>query len=88
MVCAYPANGMDDGPAYKEWKNESEFNEFGLYSKRKQANKLRSIGMSIQDGSMSLSSYTIIHTDARLSVEDKKTITDWVSNIKDSLFKN
>ena len=69
-------------------KEELNFSEFGTYSKRKQANKLRSMGMSIQDGSMPLSSYMIMHTDAKLSIEDKKLITDWATNIKDSLTRN
>lgn len=69
-------------------KDNLNFSDFGSYSQRKQANKLRAIETSIKEGSMPLSSYTIMHTDARLSVEDKKVITDWVSNAKDSLTKN
>jgi len=72
----------------KNGKGNLNFSEFGTYSKRKQANKLRSVGMSIQDGSMPLSSYNIMHTDAKLSTEDKKMISDWATNIKDSLIKN
>ena len=72
----------------KNGKGNLNFSEFGTYSKRKQANKLRSVGMSIQDGSMPLSSYNIMHTDAKLSTEDKKMIADWATNIKDSLIKN
>ena len=59
--------------------------EFGTYSKRKQANKLRSIVTSIQEGSMPLSSYTMMHKDARLSTKDKKKITDWALAAKDSI---
>lgn len=72
----------------KDGKNNLNFSEFGTYSKRKQANKLRSIGHCIQEGSMPLSSYTMIHTDARLSNEDKKMIMDWSAATKDSLSKN
>lgn len=69
-------------------KENLNFSDFGSYSQRKQANKLRAIETSIEEGSMPLSSYTIMHTDARLSVGDKKVIADWVSNAKDSLTKN
>lgn len=69
-------------------KGNLNFSEFGMYPKRKQANKLRSIGISIQDGSMPLPLYTFIHSAARLNTEDKKLIMDWVTNIKDSLIKN
>jgi hypothetical protein len=29
-----------------------------------------------------------MHTNAKLNIEDKKLITDWISNIRDSLIKN
>ena len=72
----------------KNGKDNLNFNDFGSYSKRKQANKLQSIETSIKEGTMPLSSYVSMHTDARLSAEDKKLITDWVSVAKDSLSKN
>ena len=72
----------------KNGKDNLDFSDFGSYSQRKQANKLRAIETSIKEGSMPLSSYTIMHGDAKLSTEDKKLITDWVSNAKDSLTKN
>ena len=72
----------------KNGKDNLNFNDFGSYSKRKQANKLRSIETSIKEGTMPLSSYVSMHTDARLSAEDKKLFTDWVSVAKDSLSKN
>ena len=69
----------------KDGKANLNFSEFGSYSKRKQANKLKSIAESIKDGSMPISSYTIMHTDAKLSEENKKLITDWTSKTKDSM---
>ena len=72
----------------KNGKDNLNFSDFGSYSQRKQGNKLRAIETSIKEGSMPLSSYTIMHTDARLSAEDKKLINDWVSVAKDSLSKN
>jgi len=69
-------------------KANVNFSEFGTYSKRKQANKLRSITTSIQEGSMPISSYIIMHKDARLSAEDKNIIIGWASAAKDSLEKN
>lgn len=72
----------------KNGKENLNFSEFGSYSKRKQANKLKSIALSVNDGSMPLPSYTIMHTDAKLSEENKKLITDWVANTKDTIDKN
>ena len=34
---------------------------------------------------MPLPSYTIMHTDAKLSKENKKLITDWATKTKDSI---
>ena len=69
----------------KNGKEVLNFSEFGTYSKRKQSNKLRAIATSMKEGSMPLSSYTIMHTDAKLSKEDKDLITDWASKTKDIL---
>jgi hypothetical protein len=69
----------------KNGKENLNFSEFGNYSERKQTNKLRAVVTSIKEGSMPLSSYMLIHTDARLSSEDKKLLTGWASKIKDSI---
>jgi hypothetical protein len=59
-------------------KEELNFNEFGTYSTRKQRSKIRAIGESLEEGSMPLSSYTIIHRNAILSKEDKALLLNWV----------
>ena len=71
----------------KEGKAELNFNDFSSYSKRRQMSKLKAIVESIQDGSMPLSSYTLIHQTAKLTREDKKIIMDWAGKAKDSLTK-
>lgn len=69
----------------KEGKSELNFNEFGAYSKRRQLSKLKAIAESIRDGSMPLSSYTIMHQNAKLSEEEKQMIMIWAEKTKDSL---
>jgi hypothetical protein len=66
-------------------KEELNFSEFGLYSKRKQKSKLKSIISQIKDNEMPLSSYTILHSKAKLSKNDKKLIMDWFLQLKDSI---
>lgn len=66
-------------------KENLNFSEFGSYSKRKQANKLRAIATSIKESSMPIPSYTIMHADAKLSEAAKKLITDWIAKTKDSI---
>jgi len=72
----------------KEGKENLNFNEFGTYSKRKQANKLRSIATSIKEGTMPINSYNLMHKDARLSEQNKNLIIDWALKTKDSLGNN
>lgn len=69
----------------KKGKEELNFNEFGNYSERRQQSKLKSIANSIEDGTMPLPAYTLIHTSAKLSEEDKALILNWTETIKDSL---
>lgn len=69
----------------KEGKEDLNFSEFGAYSSRRQINKLRSIENSIKDGTMPLSSYTLLHQDARLTSEEKALIIAWANKIKNSL---
>ena len=69
----------------KEGKADLNFSEFGNYTKRKQRNKLQAIAKSIQDETMPLSSYTLLHTSAKLSTEKKALIINWATTMKDSL---
>ena len=69
----------------KNGKENLNFSEFGSYSRRKQANKLRAIAKNISEGSMPISSYTIMHIDAKLNKESKESIKEWVTKTRDSL---
>jgi len=68
----------------KEGKKELNFSKFGTYSKRRQKSKLKAIKNQIIDNKMPLSSYTIIHRNAKLSDNDKALIKKWVSSLLDS----
>jgi len=69
----------------KEAKKELNFSEFGAYSNRKQKSKLRSIVSQIRDDKMPLSSYTLIHRDARLSDSQKSLLENWLNDLRDSI---
>lgn len=69
----------------KEGKEDLNFSEFGSYSLRRQMSKFRAIENSMQDGTMPLSSYTLIHKNARLTKDDKALIIGWARKTKDSL---
>ncbi|MEO5995787.1 MAG: heme-binding domain-containing protein [Chitinophagaceae bacterium] len=68
-------------------KKNLNFSEFGSYSKRKKQNKLRSIAKSIEDETMPIGAYTIMHGDAKLSKDKNALIVDWINRTRDSLSK-
>jgi cytochrome c551/c552 len=72
----------------KNGKGNLNFSEFGSYSIRKQANKLRAVAKSIKEGSMPVSSYVLLHADAKLSKENKELLIGWATKTKDSLSAN
>jgi len=63
-----------------EGKEELNFSDFGSYSQRKQKGKFKSIAKTVQEDEMPLSSYTLIHKDAKLTNEEKAQLIDWAKN--------
>ncbi len=66
-----------------EAKDNINFDEWGHYSKRKQANKLDRISKQIKANEMPLISYTLIHRNAKLSEVQKMELIDWISNMEE-----
>ncbi len=66
-------------------KEELNFSEFASYSIRRQKSKLKSMANQIGKNEMPLSSYTLIHRDARLSEVGKKELLDYLNSLQDSL---
>ncbi|NIF05072.1 cytochrome C [Chryseobacterium sp. Tr-659] len=62
----------------KEGKKELNFNEWGNYSHRRQANKLESIANQIKQQKMPLPSYAYLHRGANLSKKQIEEIVSWV----------
>ena len=69
----------------KNGKAELNFNDFGSYSKRRQESKLKAIADQVRDDAMPLSSYRLMHKEARLTNYEKKVIINWANSTKDSL---
>lgn len=69
----------------RQGKEELNFSDFTSYTPRRQKSRLRAIGQSLSEGSMPLSSYTLIHRDAILSVKEKARLQQWVEAAGDSL---
>jgi hypothetical protein len=62
------------GKHINEAKSSLNFSEFNAYSNRKKRSKIKSIISQIKDDEMPLSSYTFIHTHAKLSEKEKSDL--------------
>lgn len=60
-----------------EGKRELNFSQFESYSLKRKLKKLKEIREQIQEGEMPLSSYTLIHSYAKLSAEEKDLLIKW-----------
>ncbi|MBA3648724.1 MAG: heme-binding domain-containing protein [Chitinophagales bacterium] len=69
----------------KNGKENLNFSQFGNYSKRMQRNKLREMARSIDDESMPIPAYAIIHKNAKLTKTQKTSVLDWINKTKESL---
>ncbi len=65
----------------KPGKENLNFNAFGSYSPRRRRSKFREIAISLKYGSMPLSSYTLIHQQARLTTADKNLLIQWAQTL-------
>ena len=63
-----------------EAKDELNFSEFAGYSKGKQEHMIEHVGRMVQHDEMPISSYKLMHPEARLSEGEKKIIVGWASN--------
>jgi hypothetical protein len=66
-------------------KEKLNFSDFGAYSKRRQASKLKSIASQVENDEMPISSYTWMHKNALLSQTEKDLIITWANSTRDSL---
>ena len=72
----------------KDGKRALNFSEFTTYRIKKQFHRLDDIDEQIKKDEMPLSSYTLIHTDARLSDRQKLAIYSWTAALKDTIKAN
>jgi Haem-binding domain len=78
-VAWWLSNHVEDG------KRHFNFSEFASYRIGKQYRKLDEVNGEIEEGGMPLSSYTLIHGDAKLSATQKISIANWVNVLRDSI---
>ncbi|MDO6811887.1 heme-binding domain-containing protein [Tenacibaculum soleae] len=66
-------------------KEELNFNNWDTYSTRRKNSKLKSIINQIKNNEMPLSSYTLIHKNAKLSTPEKTLVIDYIKKLKGNL---
>jgi hypothetical protein len=78
-VAWWLANHVNEG---KEHLNFDEFNAYSIEKKRK---KLSEISEQIKEEEMPLWSYTLIHTNAKLSRDQQQQIINWANTLRERL---
>jgi len=69
----------------EEGKHELNLDEFGTYNLRRQYKKLEEISEQVDEGEMPLSSYTIIHKNAKLTLEQKRQLVGWSNQLQNDM---
>ncbi|WP_316828281.1 heme-binding domain-containing protein [Pedobacter miscanthi] len=69
-------------------KAQLNFGNFKEYTTRKKMSKLRAIENSLEDGTMPITSYTLIHKGAILSEDEKQLVIAWIAALREGLEKN
>ncbi len=72
----------------KEGKKELNFSEFASYRIGRQYRKLEEINKEVKEGEMPLESYLWIHNDAKLSEQQKLTLANWATALRDTIKAN
>lgn len=75
------------GHHIKEGKEELNFSEFNAYSPKRKKHKLDELVETVEKHEMPLNSYLWAHSEARLSAEQQKALTDWAKESAEGLQK-
>jgi len=78
-VAWWMADHVNDG------KKDLNFSEFTTYKIGKQYRKLEQINDLVKKDEMPIGSYTLIHRDAILNEQQKLSIANWVTSLRDSI---
>lgn len=69
----------------EEGKQKLNFDEFAKYPLYRQYHKLEEVIEEVEEGEMPLTSYTLIHTNAKLSDAQKTEFINWVKGIRQTM---
>lgn len=68
-----------------EGSHHLNFSEWGTYSKKRKDHKLEECTEMIEEGEMPMTSYTLIHSNAKLNDSQKTLLINWFKSLRDSI---
>ncbi len=68
-------------------REELNFSDWNSMSKMDRATALSDISEEVAEGDMPMAIYPIMHSDAKLSDEDRQAIADWADELTEALFE-
>lgn len=66
-------------------KKHLNFDSFLVYTPKRQDHKMEEVIEMVEDNHMPLNSYTWIHTDAKLTEEEKKKLISWAESVRQEI---
>lgn len=69
----------------EEGKEHLNFDEFLSYKVYRQYHKIEEVDEVIQEAEMPMSSYTLVHTEAKLTQEEKDLLINWSKSIRSQM---
>lgn len=69
----------------EEGKGELNFSEFKKYKLKKQIHKLEEVIELVEKNEMPLKSYTLVHSDGKLTPEEKERLITWAKTSMETL---
>lgn len=60
-----------------EAREELNFSEWGTFTEKRKKHKLEEVYEEVEEGEMPLKSYLIVHSDAKLTTEQKNELVAW-----------
>ena len=72
----------------REGKREFNFSEFASYPAKKADHKMEEFIELVKKEEMPLTSYTVLHDDARLTDEQRVALTNWAAGIRKEIQSN
>lgn len=69
----------------KSGKKHLNFSEFASYKIKRKYKKLKETVEEINEGEMPMSSYTLMHKEAKLTDDEKLLVTNWANNLANEI---